>query len=301
MAKVTSSSFPDLFDARFRTAVLSLTTLARPSNLVFSTFNSDRSYEKFTETAMGGYLSEKAKGASAFEGTIHQGSDKLMTPVTYSMGYRFEFEAFADDMTASFQRAPESLAGSGMNTQELTRQTVIDNGIAGTDTGPDGKSLLNTAHPKLDGGTYANKPSTDIDLSPSAVRDGLAAFEKLPDHFGIVQGNMPVILGTATEEHLYAKELMQSAGLPDGALNNINPWMNALTPVSFPLQTDTDAWVMWGAPAENGMITVLREQVNLGPWEQEQSTRDLTVFVFGRWADGYVAHAPMHCYGSKGG
>jgi len=301
MAKVTSSSFPDLFDARFRTSVLSLTVLNRPSNSVFSTFSSDRAYEKFTETAMGGYLSEKGKGNDAFEGTIHQGKDKTLTALTYSMGYRFEYEAFQDDLTASFQRAPESLAGSGLNTQELTRQTVIDNGIAESDTGPDGVSLFNTAHPLLDGGTYANRPTTPADLAPSVIRDALAAFEKLPDHFGIVKGSLPVILETAPEEHLYAKELLQSAGLPDSANNNINPWMNALTPVSFPLQGDTDAWVMWDAPANNGMLTVMREQINLGGWEQQQSTRDLTVFVFGRWADGYVAHAPMHCYGSAGG
>ena len=301
MSKATWDAFPDLLDTRFRMAYVDLNTLPLPMARLFTEIGTTKGYEKFTEVAMGGYLQVKNRSASSFEGTIYQAYDKTLTPTTYSKQYRFEWEAFADDQFGAFQLAPTSLAQQGIDTQELTKTAILDAGIAGTDTGPDGVSWLNASHPMQAGGTFGNKPGTDIDLSPTAIHDGLIAYEKLPDHFNKPKTGVPRFLVIATNEKYNAKRYLQSNGLPGSANNDLNPWQGELEIVSSPILTDTDAWVILGEPAVNGLTTLMREQINLDGWDRDRDTRDLVVSAFGRWTDGYLGHSPSHAYGSTGG
>ena len=301
MAKVTWDSFPDVLDSRFRLAYVDLNTLPRVSTAISAEISTDKGYEKFTEVAMGGYLQEKGKGEKAYEGTIHQGYDKTLTPTTYSKQYRFEWEAFADDLTGAFQLAPNSLVMQSLDTMEFTFMALLDSGIAGSENGPDGVPLLSTSHKLLAGGTFANKPATDLDLSPTAINDGLIAFEKLPDHFNKPKSGAPRYLLVKTDEKYNAMRYLKSAGYPGTANNDINPWQGAMEVLSSPILTDADAWVMIADPSVNGFVRLMREQPNLDGWDRDRNTRDLIVSVFARWADGYLAHAPSHVYGSKGG
>jgi len=78
--------------------------------------------------------------------------------------YKTQFHPSNLGLIESFQQTKEIYGASILNTA-----TTYNNAVAG-----DGVALINTAHP-IDGGTVANRPTTDVDLNESTLLNGMIA------------------------------------------------------------------------------------------------------------------------------
>lgn len=88
--------------------------------------------------------------------------------------YKQQFQPSNLGLQNSFSQTKEILAANVLNTA-----TTFNASIAG-----DGKALCATDHP-VDGSTFANRPSTDVDLNEAAIYSGLIQIRQFVDNAGL--------------------------------------------------------------------------------------------------------------------
>src|SRR3990167_3259856 len=106
---------------------------------------------------------QKSEGASVEFDDIIEGYSKTYQAVTYAIATSMSEELIEDDRQDTAKKTFRSLGQSMGQTRQVVAFNVLNDGF--TDTGPDGVSLFNTAHPMIGGHTYANRPDTEITLS----------------------------------------------------------------------------------------------------------------------------------------
>lgn len=142
----------------------------------------------------------------------------------------------------------KSMAQGMRYTKEVRGAAVLNNGTtAGVYAGGDGKALFATDHPLMGGGTFANKPTTDADLSEESLENALIDIAGFVDERGIpkmVKTKCLIIprqsmwiaakiLNTATTPftaNLTTNELKRQSAIPDHYVNHYI--------------SDTDAWYL---------------------------------------------------------
>ena len=219
---------------------------------VLNVENSTKQSEKDSYESGFGLMPEKAEGVAATYDTILPGIPETYTHTTYALGYELTEEAVEDNLQTpeTFNKLPQALSRSAIETVEIQAAAVINEGFS-TTTGFDGSYLFATDHPTLDGGTQANKPSTDADLSVSSLTAALTAIEKLVDERGLKQPTKAVLLVVPPDSWNIAEELLGSSYKPYVANNEVNALEKKdLQYFIYHYMTDTDAWVLL---AEKGM------------------------------------------------
>lgn len=103
-----------------------------------------------------------------------------------ALGYAITRKAIADNLykeqfnpqnlglIESFNQTKEILGANVLNTGNVVNPAVVG----------DGQPLFSTAHP-IDQGSYANRPSTDVDLSETALYNALIQIRQLKDQAGL--------------------------------------------------------------------------------------------------------------------
>ncbi len=191
-----------------------------------------------------------------------QGASKTLTPLKYGLGFSISEEAVDDGKFDFIADMVRKLAVSAMDSQE---QSVIDlyNNAFGSTNAWDGLDLCHTAHTLPSGLTFRNKPSSDVDLSPSALDAALSDFNTqfLLDS-GKIARIQPKILLVAEGNKRYAKEILGSDLKADSADNNMNSLKEeGLVVLSSPKLTDADAWFLLSAPSEHGVKIIKRKGI----------------------------------------
>ena len=132
---------------------------------------------------------------------------------------------------------------SAIETVEVLAAAIINNGF--TTNGPDGVPLFSTAHPLLAGGTQANRPTTDADLSVSSLMAALQTIEDMVDDRGKKIMTKAVLLVVPTGNMWTAAELLNSQQKPYTANNEINALQEKdLLHFVYHYLTDSDSWIV---------------------------------------------------------
>jgi len=173
-----------------------------------------------------GAMPKKTEGSPASYDTIYPGIKKTYTHITYALGYEITEEAIEDNLKTpeTFNKLPSALVRSGTETVEITAANIFNNGFSSSYTGFDGKALFATDHPTLGGGTQANTPTIQADLSVSSLTAGLTAIEKYVDERGLSLPTKAVLLMVPVDSWNIAEELLGSEYKP--LTSNIGAVMN---------------------------------------------------------------------------
>jgi len=184
------------------------------------------------------------------------------TPVRFGGGYKITQEMLDHELYGQMDQLQGRLMKSAIDGQEVTAALIM-NGAFGTtnsdgykSTGFDGLQLCSTAHTRLDGGAnQANRPSTDVDLSVTALQNALIAFHNWKDDRGRPAMYQPKKLIVSPEELFTARELTGSEYKPGTANNDINALrdFNLVTMISH-YKTDADAWFIVGDKHDANLI-----------------------------------------------
>lgn len=213
---------------------------------IFHVLTSTRNYEEDLEMSqLGGTLPKKPEGESIQYMDAVQGNTKRYTHDSFGGGFRVTEEMYEDDLYNIMSKMSRGLAKAQANTIELQAIGVLDDAFTGsTYTGFDGLSLCNTAHTILyTGETYANTPSTQVDLGITSLQAAITNLEKTPDSDGVVCALKPRLLIIAPDNKFIARELLRSEYKPYTSGNEINALLDEELKyfVSHYL-SDTDAW-----------------------------------------------------------
>jgi len=190
-----------------------------------------------------------------------QGASKTLTVVKYGLGVSISEEMVADSKMDLIADMIKRLAKSGKESQEVSAMSPFNNGFSGgSETTADAVTVFNSAHTLPSGGTFRNVLSTAADLSVSSLEQALTDFEtQFVGDSGIIYNMQPKMLLVHSSNKRYAKELIGSDLKADSADNNMNSFKEeGLMVVSSPHLTDTDAWFLVSAPAENGLRIISR-------------------------------------------
>jgi len=142
---------------------------------IFKTERAEKAVEYRVQMRMLGMAALKAEGSqTTFDNNAGQRYTYNAVMKTIGLGYAITDEAMQDNQYKSdFKAANLSLLESFQELKETLAANVLNNATTYDGTvGGDGKALCATDHP-MDGGTWANRFSTDLDLTESALEQAI--------------------------------------------------------------------------------------------------------------------------------
>jgi hypothetical protein len=224
---------------------------------VFTRENSDMAHEEDVELGGTGLASTQSEGGSTAYDNMRQGPTTSYTHMRYSLGYIVTEDEFDDNQYEKVARArTTSLAFSFRTTKEVVAANVLNRAATSGYNGGDGVTLLSTAHPRLDGSTWANRTTAMADLSEAAVEDILKlqmAAENTMGHPIPLRAKRLIV---STDNGFEATRIVKSTLQSGNSNNDINAMKDMgifqEDPMIHPYLTDMDAWFIT-TDAPNGL------------------------------------------------
>lgn len=258
--------------------------------------DSARAYEE--DFAVGGFGPLAAKGE--LESTIMDEPIKIggvrFIHKTYALGFEISEEMREDDLVGLALDLAADLGKSSRITAELYGHDVWNNGFSSAKyVGRDGKALFALDHPiKGTGGTSANRPAVDTDLSQAALEAAWANFQDQVDDRGNPIDMQPAILMVHPDGVLFARRLLESSGYTGTNNNDINPLFNmGIQIVSSPYFTDRDAWFLTAPPSDIDVRFYWRRKPDTRTWDDDDAEGTIHKISqrhsvgFGDWRGAY--------------
>lgn len=216
-----------------------------------------------------------------------QGFDRTFTAVKYGVIIPVSQESLDDGKGPEiFSSRPQMLADS-MNEKMMIEAAAHLNNAFSTTLG-DGKVLCATDHPLAYPGlgTSTNKPSTDVDLSISELKNLITIFRQQKDMSGKKINARPTHLVVPAELEFLAHELLESELLPGGSNNNVNSVRSryGLKVLVMDHLTDADAWFLVNAD-KNQLRWYWRERPSVSTKDEFKTDVGL-IKTKARWASG---------------
>ena len=245
----------------------------------------NKPFVKTTTVASFGQVPVKTEGAAVTYEDLAAGFDATYQADTYELAFRASKEALDDEQEEVVSDAARAL-GSSMNyTYDIDHANIFNNGFTTFNT-PDAVTLFSTSHPLIGGGTSANRPATDGDLSVAQLRTALNDIANTVDDAGKKIHWRPKVLLVSYNQKWLAMELLGSELRADVADNAINAFKDdGLVVVATPYLTDTNDFFLLAEPSKHNVRTYWREKPNvLHDWDFETSS--MKVKIRARWKKG---------------
>ncbi len=190
---------------------------------LFDTSTSSQNYEEDVQLTGFGLAPRKAEGAGVNYDSEVQGFTTRYTHIAYALGYIVTKEELDDNLYEQVSKKRSgALAMSFRQTKENVAANIYNRAFTTGYVGGDNVTLCNTAHPNTTGGTWANKPTVDVDLSEAALEDAIIALMGFTNDRGLLINVMPKTLHIARNEIFNAQRILHSSYQPGTANNDIN-------------------------------------------------------------------------------
>lgn len=216
---------------------------------IFQIENSIKAYEEEVLITGFGAAPTKAEGAAVAYDTTSEGWLARYNHETIALAFSITEEAVEDNLYERLSaRLTKALARAMAHTKQVKGSNVLNNAFSSNFTGGDGVSLISTAHPLKSGGTFANRPTTDADLSESSLEDatiaimGLVDDRNIPIHVMARKLVIPRQLVYVADRLLKSDGRVQTADNDENALKALNAVPEGAV-VNHRL-TDPDAWYL---------------------------------------------------------
>ena len=266
MAVIRSTDHPDLIDIPLNEVFhLHLKETPPEYKRYINVESTDRAFEDSIKVSEFGTVPSRTEGSLFQFENIDSSATKRITPLEYGLGYVITRKMRDDDQHGVMVNLTTALRRSFRNLFETVSASVFNNATSSTAKylGLDGEPLLDTAHPLMGGGTEANKPTVDTDLTETAVEAAILNFHARKGENGQPRLVTPKICVTTGAQQFEAAQIFRNAMKYDTANNSEN-------------------WVRKG-PDSNGITDYLpsRYITDAGFWIllTDKGTHDLTLRV----------------------
>lgn len=183
----------------------------------------ERAYVEIVQDTGFGLAAVKPQGQGLMYDANVQGFVTRLTHVTYALGYMVSWEELNDNLYESVSRIRAAANAFSMRqTKEQIVAAIYNRAFTAGFTGADGVSLASVAHPTQFGGTYANKPSVDADLSEASLEDAIISLMGFTNDRGLFISCMPRSLVVPRQEWFNANRILKSTLQNDSANNAVN-------------------------------------------------------------------------------
>jgi hypothetical protein len=235
---------------------------------LFETVNSQKAYEEDVLMVGLGGASTKAEGAAVRYDAGYEAWTARYNHITTALAFSITEEAVEDGRYGDIgQKFSKALAKSMRYTKEVRGHSVYNNGFDTNYAGGDGKPLFSTTHPLAGGGTLANTPSTQADLSEEALEDAMIAIDGFVDDRGIPSKVRAKRLVIPRQSQFIAHKILKStlqwdtANNATNALKDMNVFPDGITMSVY--LSDPDAWFI-RTDAADGLKHFIRRKLKRG-------------------------------------
>lgn len=264
-----TDNFAELLDTPLRELVFDA-TLALPKEYEqwCNTFSTTRNFEDDHEVSALGAVPAKAQGGSILFEDAVAGGTKRWTPTPYGLGFVITREMWDDDQHNVIRRMTVALRRSFEHLFEVEAAKILNNATSTSSpyTGFNSEALLSTTHTIFGtGATFANKPSSDVDISYTAVQTAMLNFASLVDRKGLPLIKSPSQAIVSVNDMFNAAEIFKNGPMEFGTQQNnknfvtAGPYDNSIMNVVMSRYlTDTDAWFILSDKSEHSLNLVTR-------------------------------------------
>lgn len=267
---------------------------------VFRMGTSKMAVERTVNVALLGTAQLKTEGgATSFDNGAGQRYVYNQEHMEIGLGYAVTRKAIDDNLyKSSFKPSNLGLQKSFIQTKEIIAANVLNTATTyNSAIGGDGVALCSTAHP-IDGGTFANRPSTDADLNESTLQNAMILIRQMKDNRGLKTMTRGRKLIVPIQLEYVANRLLKTEKRPGTADNDINA---LLTTGALPegiqvmdFLTSSYAWFI-KTDADEGLLYLQRV-----PFETDMhvdfTSDNLLVKGYERFSCGY--DGPRGIFGS---
>jgi phage major head subunit gpT-like protein len=144
---------------------------------IFTKYDSKLALERTAEMRYLGLAQLKTEGAqTSFDNNAGERYVYNQEHIELALGYAITRKAIDDNLyKTQFHPSNLGLIESFQQTKEIYAANVLNTATTYSSAiGGDGVALCSTSHP-IDGGTVANKPSTEVDLNEATLLNGMIA------------------------------------------------------------------------------------------------------------------------------
>lgn len=260
------------------------------ADMVFDASTSDKAYEEYVEETGFGLAPVKPEGGSVSYDTDAQGYIARLMNVTYALGAKVTMEAIDDNQYEDVaKKKAKKLARSMRQTKENVHANILNRGFNSAFVGGDGKELLATDHPTLDG-TQANEPAVAADLSEASLEDMLILIRGMKDSRGLRIQAKGIKLIIPPQLEFVATRILSSTNQSGTANNDINAVraMGMLPggTVTWDYLTDADAWFI-KTDVDDGLIKQQRKAMAFTQ-DNDFDTSNACMKAMERYAAGWA-------------
>lgn len=296
LAQIRNELLPGLFDVRG-----SYDMIPRQWDKVFETHTSNMSVERSTQMRFVGLPSYKSEGAAiAIDNNAGERFQWNFVNQEVGLGYAITRPAIDDNLyKAQFNPANLKLQESFAQFKEIQGANILNNAtVVSPNIGGDGVSLCATNHP-FDGGVWANRPSTDLDLNEASLLQSMVNVRtNFVNEAGlrILSRARRLVVPPSLEQ--VAIRLTKTELRPGTANNDVNAILTTAGGlpegyIVLDFLTSDFAWYL--TTNVKGLIHMLRKPFEMDMWV-DNITDNLLVKGYERYAFGY--NDPRAIYGS---
>lgn len=214
---------------------------------IYTTESSDRAFEEEVMLSGFGAAPVKQEGSGVSFDDANESFTARYNHETIALAFAITEEAVEDNLydriSARYTRA---LARSMAHTKQVKAAAVLNNAFDSSVTGGDGKELCATDHPLINGGTFANEPSTAADLNETSLEDALISIAGFVDERGLKIALRGTKLIIPRQLQFTAERLMSSVLRTATSDNDVNAIRSmGMLPQGYTVNdflTDTDAF-----------------------------------------------------------
>ena len=254
---------------------------------LFKKVTSTKNYEEYVQSVGLGLAKVKAEGAPITYDSASQGFTVRGVNQAFGLGTIVTYEELKDNLYKELtEKRTRRLRRAFAETKNINAVNVYNNAFNATYVGGDGASLLNTAHPNMSGGTWANMFPTSSSLSQTSLQDMLILLMQSRNDRGYIEPLMGDKLIVHPNNYFNAEIILgtdKQVGTNNNDINPIN--VRKLLPggfISCPYLTATGPWFV-STNAQDGMIFQERESLEI--WEDNDAdTRNFKIGAYERYA-----------------
>jgi len=233
---------------------------------IFEQRKSSQAWEDLVEYTAFSLAPVKDQGAAGAYDSHLQGDVARFIHLVYENGYQVTEEEIEDNLYPVLaQSRTKELRRSMDKTREYVHAQVFNRAGTTGYNGPDGVTLLNTAHTYKTGYTYANRPDPDVELNEASIEDMILLMQSTLDSRGLPALLQQRRLIVHRNEQFNAARILHSPYRPGGSDNDINVLkaQNMIPEILiWQYLTNAGAWfIQTDAPA--GLITMNRRPITL--------------------------------------
>jgi len=269
--------------------------------MIFDTETSSRSFEEEMKLSGFGTAPVKDEGDGITYDTAQEVWTARYTHETIAMGFVITEEAMEDNLYDSLSaRYTKALARSMAYTKQVKAASVLNNAFSNSYLGGDGKELIATDHPLLNGASNANEPQAAADLNETALENAVINIAAWTDERGLLIAYKPTKLIIPSALQYTATRLLETQGRVSTADNDLNALKsNGSIPGGYGINhflTDPSAWFL-KTDCPDGLKHFVRVPLKTGS-DGDFDTGNMRYKARERYSFGWSD--PLAIYGSPG-